>query len=907
MGAMNARSNQGTDLRANSAMRHLRVLGLTIGLGLVVAACGGGGAGAGAVDAGGAPPPSGGGGGGEGHGGGGGGSGGSGGGGGGGGGGGSPPPPPPGGGSGSTGGSQVAPTAIGATYGAFKVELPATSSFLIHGTLPLPPGTYPRSDGQNPFAILDYDSTPVACQVELVSHYADAAGDGADVVELIARVRRDPAKSAGTIEQYEIVVGYTPGTVTPASASMANLIGGPVNVQNSVVGLLSDSSSIEIATRDVFGNRYSTRPLEGSGGMEFRRYGDLHSQVRTYGVMEPDSPKSGATATLPHLMGVHAYVSTLSTEHVVLMDIRVNNGPDNNSNSPLDDPVGDLYWDSLDVVIPSGWMLLQTFDDPFWGNINPQTSGSKTTYKLVEPMPANQLHLMPAHSQFNRRLAICPVGFQSRAKALLEMEGMAFNVRGVDSGTGDKYFSWWNTSTARYFPQSFMLPSLVHVGHSNLRNQLSSSFSAQLSRLVNGTGTGSYPFHSPVLGWAHPYGVPYGGMTGGDEVFICDGIMTAETGSIDGYRQFQLTHRMHSDRQADVIYATDGEPTRVEDWVQGSGSNKYVPFSFFLTVNGSQDPFGSKNTTTFQTTAVTNQGRKPAYENTLRSFDPHDLQHYTRYTRSPKVLGWLGNDSLSMDDLEMHAELARLSYHQFKNGSFGYVQGTGLLADRQYVDMYPGTGFTFGRQEGWQLDAINGAYAFGDSEFRTRLKPWYDFLRDVIVDGQASCSGFMQANISGKFLNGLYRGRQAIEQAISENAMRGMVQTVYHLDDNTSVAMLEDVLRKSYYSWFNVMSWSDTLNGPWVKAAVGPLDLSLPVWCNFLPPNGTTTGVDRYQEWASFAYGNNMTSDTIFLTKASEMYGGGGTLFNKMQSAGVSNIANQAALIALVQIQNGVF
>jgi len=326
-----------------------------------------------------------------------------------------------------------------------------------------------------------------------------------------------------------------------------------------------------------------------------------------------------------------------------------------------------------------------------------------------------------------------------------------------------------------------------------------------------------------------------------------------------------------------------------------------------LGVNGSQDPFGSKDPTTFQTAAVTAQGRKPAYDSTMRSFDPHDLQHFTRYTRSPKVMGWLGNDSLSMDDLEMHAELARLSYHQFANGSFGYVQGTGLLGDREYVDMYPGTGFTFGRQEGWSIDAVNAAYAFGDTEFRAKLKPWYDYVRDVIVDGQASCSGFMQANISGKFLGGLYRGRQAIEQAIAENAMRGMVQTVYHLDDNASVTMLEDVLRKTYYSWFNIMAWDSVQNGPWVKAAVGPLDLNLPVWCNFLPPNGTTAGIDKYQMWGSFAYGSNMTSDTVFLTKASEALGGSGTLLNKLQNAGTSNIWNQAALIALVQIQNGVF
>jgi hypothetical protein len=786
------------------------------------------------------------------------------------------------------------------------VTAPEASTFLIHGTLPLTPKTYPRDDLQNPFAILDFDNTPVACQVEVVSRYPSFVRDGADVVELIAKVRRNPSVAPGTSLQYKIVVGYTPGITQPSTATIPALVGGPVNVLGSVVTLLNANTNIEIATRDVFGNRYSTRPLQADGGIEFKRYGDLHSQVRTYGTMVPDSPQAGSTATLPHMMGVHAYISTLSNEPVVLMDLRINNAPDaNNPSDPTDDQVGKLYWDSVDILVPNGWVVLQAFDDPFFNKTAPQSSGGKSVYKLVEPLPGNKLHMMHFQSQFVRRLALCQDGFQARARALLQMEGLAFNRRGVDSGSSNKYFSWWNPSTARYFPQSFTLPSLEHVSKSSMNNTLTSNFNTQISRLQNGTGNGSYPYVNGVLGWAHPYGVAYGGMTGGNEIFIADGIVTAETASVDGYRGHQLTHRMATDRMPDAVYSEDGEPTKLRDWLQGTAPNQYSPFSYFQFPSSSNDPFGAKTPPTLHTDAVANQNRQPDYEATLIAYNPIDLQHLIRYTRSPKVLGWLGNDSLAKDDLEMQAEIVRLSYHQFPNGSFGYLQGTGMAFDREYVDMYPGTGFTFGRQEGWEIDTMNAAYALGDTDFREETKPWYDFLRDLIVDGQAACSGFMQANIAGKFLSGQYRARQAIEQAIGENAIQGMAQTVYYLNDNASVAMLENVLMKSYYSWFNVMSWDPVQNGPWVKAAVGPLDLNLPVWCNFLPAvNGQTTGVDKYQLASSFGYAASLTLDSIFYTKANEMYGGGGTLITKLLNDGINNIENKSALLAIMQLQN---
>ena len=49
------------------------------------------------------------------------------------------------------------------------------------------------------------------------------------------------------------------------------------------------------------------------------------------------------------------------------------------------------------------------------------------------------------------------------------------------------------------------------------------SFDFLLGHLQDGTGVGDYPLASGVLGWGHPYGVSYGGMTGGEDITMTIG------------------------------------------------------------------------------------------------------------------------------------------------------------------------------------------------------------------------------------------------------------------------------------------------------------------------------------------------------------------------------------------------
>jgi hypothetical protein len=85
----------------------------------------------------------------------------------------------------------------------FELGAPPQSTFLLHGTLPIPPQVYPHVPGQDPFQIIDADGSLVPAQTEIVSRYPSDV-DGADVVELLARVHVPPQANPGDRIQYTV-------------------------------------------------------------------------------------------------------------------------------------------------------------------------------------------------------------------------------------------------------------------------------------------------------------------------------------------------------------------------------------------------------------------------------------------------------------------------------------------------------------------------------------------------------------------------------------------------------------------------------------------------------------------------------------------------------------------------------
>jgi len=246
------------------------------------------------------------------------------------------------------------------------------------------------------------------------------------------------------------------------------------------------------------------------------------------------------------------------------------------------------------------------------------------------------------------------------------------------------------------------------------------------------------------------------------------------------------------------------------------------------------------------------------------------------------------------------AEVFRMSYHPYAVSANGSVLTTTLLDDELFVNKHPGIGYNFGRGEAWGTDSVLSAYASADPDWRASVRPWFDKNADTIVAGQSSCNGVIQAFVNQKWVGGLYRARQSIEQAITEHMLYGMIETVYRDVDNGRTASLEYVLGKSTEAMIGPICWNSSGNAPHSAAAVAPIDMTQPPYCSSLPPSGYGNGIDKFQIWSSFAYGMEKTGNQEFMNKALAC-AGGGNLWSQMVGMGFNNLENRMALLADMQ------
>ena len=168
-----------------------------------------------------------------------------------------------------------------------------------------------------------------------------------------------------------------------------------------------------------------------------------------------------------------------------------------------------------------------------------------------------------------------------------------------------------------------------------------------------------------------------------------------------------------------------------------NGSNgPFMPaWMFMRPLLDSADPFGLRDTPNFQRDYVAAVGLAAPYEAALLHYSPIDIEHLIRYTRSPKVLTWIGNDSLAKDDLRMQAELWNFSYNLVPQTNNGAMIGTGLLYDKTYAEDHPGWGVKYGRSEGWGLDTMTAYYAVASPQWRADHLRWFEESIDMLDMG----------------------------------------------------------------------------------------------------------------------------------------------------------------------------
>jgi len=653
----------------------------------------------------------------------------------------------------------------GTVVASLETETPPAEvcpSFIVHGTVPVPPQTFPRADGQYALAITDYDgTTAVPSNISVVSYYPADATDGADVIELAAQVQCDPSKSPGDLATYNVVVTLPYAPPSTDGTSAADMLAATPGAAQPVTALLQSMESIRLRTRDILGNVYEADLLTGDH-VRLLDFGPTRAQVRTTGVMrlvtDANNPASGCnTQTYPHLFGYQAYWQVRSGEPMVHLALRLHNGfVDNDDTSAEDDALLDVLYDQLELLIPSaaGFVVEGEPHDPQFDATSSGTSGEHTIFPLVKALGNGELHLFPHRTSFVRpALAIVQTGAEAQARQLLRRHGLAFAQPGTNS-LGHQLYGWTNIETGRFGSLRARMPKLDHMGKSALRSHWVSEHQNSRDHVQNGDTNGWF-YLQPTMGAFHPVQASYGGVTGGGWIdFDGPGYDVVFASSRAGYLYYELFHRGMVARHSAVHLDADGDATSVEDWlVNGS-----LPFPFFGTVpsNVSQDPFGDKaydkcingcgggasciqgcrtaHPTGCLRDHANGSGQAPWYAGALNNYSAIDYQHYVRITRQAKFLAWAGNDPLAKDALVELAEIGQLSYHQYQGHAAGLrgLYNSGMSA--------PGQGSAIGRGQGWIVDAMVSAYSVASPAWRQLKRPWFEMFADAVAATQnASC------------------------------------------------------------------------------------------------------------------------------------------------------------------------
>ncbi len=770
-----------------------------------------------------------------------------------------------------------------------ELSAPAHSEFVLHGTMPVPPGAF----ADDP----DLASIAVECkgrgkrvapaQVEVVSRYPDGTPD---VVEVLARVSLPEATRPGSPVRFDVV------RHKHATASEPT-------VPKALTSLLSEPGQITLRARDVFGNRY-TLDLAGNeedpgfGSERVLKSGLATRQVRVYGTLAPTLADKRDKKALPHLMGAHAYLSTWAEEPFLNLDLRVNNGAIAGSRAAheLETTLGIVYFKELELVVPKGWIVVPKVRDPFWQRA--YVENERMVYPLVRGNDDGSLHMMGPQAQFLRRLVIAPLGTRNRAKAQHDGLGHAFCVR------GDGLWSWFNEETARYFPQRHVLASLDFwkrgkgLGKANVRAADWRKAHELKQVLETGKGGSGYAV-ADVMGWAHPWFIRIEGGAGGEGIAMFEGYRAAGAASVGDYLRLELLHRMNMSRQPEAAYDRFGDPVGYHAWLGADGK---IPFDFRTNAHivppAFQLPMRGGPPASEHVREVVKRKLRPSYDRG-RPFDkdgrypgdaavqlawsPHDGQHMIRYTKNTKALVWLGNDSLAKDDLLLSAELFHLMWHESDHVPVSWSKGITLKLLSELAKEHPHTGIHVNRDHAWGIDSMCAAYSVAPETWRERNYSWFKRVADLL-DLAAMPSGIVQRNeVNSKILgHSRYAAAQGFEVLFMIHSMRAMTESVFRGVDSQATQTLESLAIKTveYLFWGPVFQRFQTPYQPDPKNPTrfvyGPL-AAIPVALNdkratppfsdaehwgkdYLPLDFTFKHVDTTYVWEALSYAHDITN-----------------------------------------------
>ncbi len=735
--------------------------------------------------------------------------------------------------------------------GRCRVRAPEVTPFVLRCVLPLPKGVFPRADGMWPFGIVDIDDQVRPAQVDVVSRYSNYAADGADVVELSALVENDPAASPGDELTYDVVLLAAPQPATTATPLYGAL-------RQSIL----EQGSLQLTSTDVFDNTYSLNLLN-HGTSDFRRLtsGEVLNRVRLSGSLthKGDSfgPPSGALLRFLHSI---SYMTVTARDPDILrVSFDLNNAVV--ADEPDDGAAEwqrDLFFSRIRLVTPGSMRVVCKFSDP-WLGVNAQAPNGNNGVNLVKPAGGGALHVLAEQGQLGRRdCAVGPADKLGRMNQILMEEGLAFNTAG-DNPDGAPLWSWWNPATARFMPQKMNLP----IQSANVLADMQQGWQAQLDKIEAAVTTGAdqdYPFPGSL----GPYliiGVPYGGMTGGDDIRYTYGSGIATAGALEGIHALQLKERAYASRHPCRLLRADGEPLSLADTLKplaGGGQYsdvKLKPGMNYVTTAG--DPLGKDSAPGYQVDEVTSQDKLPGYADTLDSYQCIDFQHAARAGISSMALAFISNDPLSRDWLRSLAHLYTFYANKYPlnaDGAPDFNRGGDLWNEAVAA---PNTGVDIGREDGWGLWHAAAAYSFRrddgpSNQFLSDWARWYIEIPATAI----SCNGNIQRLYGNGKLFDDYLSRMHGQQLFVLNGLAAVERNFYDHDDfATERQQAIDVLTQFGDANVAPMNWNPATASPYPVIAVAPLSDPTSPFCALPEPP---------VDWLS--YGSAHLAQSILLT-----------------------------------------
>ncbi len=732
---------------------------------------------------------------------------------------------------------------------------------VLHGTLPVGPEFKMLGPGKTPlalrFPIPGYD--PIPAQVHVVTRSATGKPR---VVELIARAPQDVLMKRGVSMRLDVIAGeFDLGAKPLTSDAMRHI--------------QSTDAAPYLTTEDVYGNTYRfDLRVQGQGfgvlTQELQKSGPACRQWKIAGVLKPQG--GGTDAALPHMMGVHAYWTQWSGSDHVSLDLRIHNGVTNGSRKATDESaaVGTVYWKSLELHLPPGWKSRFAVRDPFLGKATSEGKGW-VRYAIVAPLPEGKLHMMGPQAQMIRRMTLEGPKAEACEGGSAFVEGLMFCL--PDRGL----WSWF--SLPAYLSQNTLLPRFdaVRSDGAEGRRAIRLRLRARLHKLraaLHKQELDGYKFVAGAMGWCQPLGQPHQGMTGGDGIFLVEGVHTAWSASREGYHALQLMHRMTVCRQPEAQWTPEGDPVGVHGW---RDSNGVVPFDF--RTNGYMAPpefqyvCRGGPAASEQVLEVQRRELRPPYDrgnphmengvlprgrNALLSWTPHDGQHWIRHTKNIKTQVWLGNDPLARDGLMHQASLFRLMFNEGPHKPAHWSKGVTLKAYRTRVEEYPGHGISVDRDEAWGIDVSAAAYQIASDEWRKDSLVWFRAVIDLF-ELAAMPNGIFHRVHYIKVVGGRYDGCQSFQLMFLLHALRCMNESVFQGVDPDRFDIAADLHQRA----LDYLYWGPALLGPTEKdpghargpanqfaAAPSGMIATVPYsnvkkWGpDYMPKDGLTGGVD---------------------------------------------------------------